>query len=125
MEQRTGLREVLSPAISIAGDLSADEDLTLSGRFDGQIRIPAHHLSIEASAAVKAKIVARRVTIAGSVDGTIQAAERVEITRGASVRAHVTSKAITLEDGAHFTGTVDPKLNEAGLHVARYRERQG
>ena len=124
MNQQSGLRQVISPALSIAGDLTADEDLTLSGRFDGQIKLPEHHLSIEASAAVKARIIARRVTISGSMDGSIQATEGVEITRGANVRAHVTSGALTLEDGAHFTGTVDPKLTEAGLHVARYRQRQ-
>ncbi len=124
MNHHTNNREVLPPALSIAGDLSAEEDVTLSGRFDGQIKIPAHHLSIEASAAVKAKIVARAVTIAGSLDGTILATDRVEITKGASVRAHVTGGTITLEDGAHFTGTVDPKLTEAAMHVARYRERQ-
>jgi cytoskeletal protein CcmA (bactofilin family) len=124
MNHHTNTREVLPPGLSIAGDLSAEEDVTLSGRFDGQIKIPAHHLSIEASAAVKARIVARAVTIAGSLEGTILATGSVEITKGASVRAHVTSGALTLEDGAHFTGTVDPKLTEAAMRVARYRERQ-
>jgi cytoskeletal protein CcmA (bactofilin family) len=124
MTQLTSIPEDFSPKLAISGDLSATEDVAIRGHFDGQISVPDHHLSIEATASVKAKIVARSVTIGGAVEGTIFAAERVWLMATAKVRGHVTTPAITLADGAQFTGTVDPERSESATHVARYRAKQ-
>jgi cytoskeletal protein CcmA (bactofilin family) len=124
MTQLTSNPEDFSPGLSIAGDLSATEDVAIRGHFDGQISVPGHHLSIEATASVKARIVARSVTIGGAVEGNIFAAERVWLMATARVRGHLTTPAISLADGAEFTGTVDPEKSESGMHVARYRAKQ-
>jgi Integral membrane protein CcmA involved in cell shape determination len=125
MTHSTPASEILSPSLSITGELAASEDVTIRGRFEGQLHLPGHHLSVEATAAVKAKIVARAVTIYGAVEGTILAAERVELMSGARVRGHVTTPAIVLAEGAHFTGSVDPQRTESAMHVARYRANRG
>ncbi|MEN3337768.1 MAG: hypothetical protein V7647_1444 [Acidobacteriota bacterium] len=124
MTQLTRNPEDFSHSLYIRGDLSATEDVAIRGRFDGQISVPGHHLSIEATASVNAKIIARSVTIGGAVEGTILAAERVWLMPTAKVRGHVTTPAITLAEGAEFTGTVDPERTESAMHVARYRARQ-
>jgi cytoskeletal protein CcmA (bactofilin family) len=124
MTQRTRHPEDFSPSFSITGDLSATEDVAIRGRFEGAISVPGHHLSIEATASVRAKIVARSVTIGGAVEGNILAAERVWLMPTARVRGHVTTPAIALADGAEFTGTVDPERSESAMHVARYRAKQ-
>lgn len=124
MTELTNTPEDLSTGLSISGDLSADEDVAIRGRFDGQIYLPDHHLSIEATASVKAKIVARSVTIGGTIEGTIVAKERVWVAATARVRGHLTTPAITLAEGAQFTGTVDPDRSESAMHVARYRAKQ-
>ena len=108
---------------SILGGLEAGQDVVIDGRLDGHITLPDHHLSIGASAIVSARIVARSVTISGFVHGNILARERVDLLAGASVKGHVTTPSITLEDGAQFNGTVDPHRTEAALQVAKYRER--
>lgn len=123
MTQRTRQSEDLPAGLSIEGDLSASEDIAIRGRFDGQIYLPDHHLSIEATATVKAKIVARSVTIGGAVEGTIVARERVWLMESARVRGHLTTPGFTLADGAHFSGSVDPDRSESAMHVARYRAR--
>jgi cytoskeletal protein CcmA (bactofilin family) len=107
----------------VNGDLAATQDIVIDGRFDGHITVPNHHLSIGSSASVKAKIVARSVSIFGSVDGQIQASERVELLASASVRGHVVTPSILVMDGAQFTGSIDPERSEAAIHVARYRQR--
>jgi cytoskeletal protein CcmA (bactofilin family) len=124
MTQLTSNPEDFSPGLSIAGDLSATEDVAIRGHFDGQISVPGHHLSIEATASVKARIVARSVTIGGAVEGNIFAAERVWLMATARVRGHLTTPAISLADGAECTGTFDPEKSESGMHVARYRAKQ-
>ena len=108
---------------AIVGGVEAGQDLIIDGRVDGQISLPNHHLSISASAVVSARIVARSVTISGSVHGNILARERVEMLASAFVEGHLTTPALTLEEGARFTGSVDPHRTEAALQVARYRER--
>jgi cytoskeletal protein CcmA (bactofilin family) len=121
----TGAHQTGIPnGLTISGELSAEEDIIVHGRVDGQISSPEHHLTIGASAEVKAKLIARVVTIAGSVDGGILASERVRVLAGASVRGHITAPSLLLADGAMFTGTVDPERTEAGMHVARYRQKQ-
>jgi cytoskeletal protein CcmA (bactofilin family) len=111
----------LPSSLAVSGDLAAEQDIVIDGRFDGRIAVPDHHLSISRSASVRAKIVARSVTILGSLDGNILASEAVEVLAGASVRGHVTTPSITLVDGALFTGTIDPKRSEAAALVERYR----
>jgi cytoskeletal protein CcmA (bactofilin family) len=110
--------------LAVSGDLAATQDIVIDGRFDGQIAVPDHHLSISRSASVRAKIVARSVTVLGSLDGNILASEAVELLAGASVRGHVTSPSVVLVDGAQFTGTIDPQRTEAAMLVARYRQRR-
>jgi cytoskeletal protein CcmA (bactofilin family) len=124
MTQLTRNPEDFSPSLSITGDLSATEDVAIRGHFDGQISVPGHHVSIESTASVKARIVARTVTVGGVLEGTILAADRVWLMASARVRGHVTTPAITVADGAHFTGTVDPERTESAMHVARYRAKQ-
>src|SRR3954449_216235 len=103
MTQRTRNPEDLPPTLSITGDLSATEDVAIRGRFDGQISVPGHHLSIEGTASGKARIVVGLGAIGGAVGGKILASERVWLMATARVRGHVTPPAITLADGAEFT----------------------
>jgi cytoskeletal protein CcmA (bactofilin family) len=107
----------------VSGDLAATQDIVIDGRFSGHITVPDHHLSIGSKASVQARIVARSVTIFGSVDGNILASARVEVLASASVRGHVVTPSIMVMDGAQFTGSIDPERSEAAMRVARYRQR--
>jgi cytoskeletal protein CcmA (bactofilin family) len=121
----SGTTGIVIPAgLEIVGELLASEDLTIQGVFDGQITMPDHHLSINAGSSVKGKVVARAVTIGGTLDGTILATERIDLMPTAIVRAHLTTAKIMLADGAKFQGTIDPERTEAATHVARFREKQ-
>jgi cytoskeletal protein CcmA (bactofilin family) len=109
---------------AVVGGLEAAQDLIIDGRVEGHITVREHHVSIGSAAVVSARIIARSVTISGSVDGNILARERVDLLRTAFVRGHLTTPVLTVQDGAQFTGSVDPHRTEAALQVARYRERQ-
>lgn len=99
--------------------------MTIHGRVDGRISLPDHDLNIATAAVITARITARCASVAGSVDGNILAGERIHLLPGASVLGHLTTASIVLDDGAHFTGSVDPDRNETAMRVAKYRERQG
>ena len=112
----------LPAGLSVTGDVHAHEDINIDGQLDGQLSAPDHHLDVRLGAVVRAKIVAASVTIAGTVDGTVAAA-RVLIEPTANVRGHLVTPALTLREGAQFTGTVDPARSEAAMHVAKYRQK--
>lgn len=115
----------LPVGITIAGDLSSEQDVSIEGRFEGQINIPERHLTIGAGARVRAKIIARAVTVAGHLDGNVTATQRIRIEPSASVQGHLQTPSLLLSDGARFSGTVDPNRTEAAMLVARYRQKQG
>jgi len=116
----------IASGISLSGELSAAEDVTIHGRIDGRISVPDHAVTITKSGNVKAtRIVARSVIVSGTVDANILAGERIHLLPGTSVRGHLSAPSIVLVDGAVFNGTVDPDHTETAMHVARYRERRG
>ena len=114
----------LPSGINIAGDITSEHDLAIDGTFEGQITVPEQHLSIGASAHVRARILAKTVTVAGRLDGTVTATHRIRIEPSASVHGHLQSPSVVLSEGAQFNGTVDPNRTEAAMLVARYRQKQ-
>ena len=119
-QQQTGI----GAGVSITGDVTAQEPITLHGRIDGQVTVPDHHVLIAASAVVRAKIIAHSVTVQGNVDGTIVATERVTVDASAIVKGHLMTPMLALADGAQFNGSVDPTRTEAAMQVAKYRQKQ-
>ena len=115
----------LPAGTTLTGELSSDHDFFIEGIFEGQISLPEQHLMIAASARVKARIIARAVTIAGRLEGNVTATQRVRIEPGADVQGHIQTPSIELAEGAHFTGSVDPNRTEAAMLVAKYRQKQG
>jgi cytoskeletal protein CcmA (bactofilin family) len=113
----------LPASLSIVGDITSDQDLTIDGTYDGQITLMEQHLTIGQTAKVKGRIIARSVTVAGAVDGCVVASDRVELEATATVKAHLQTPTIVIEEGAQFHGTVDPSRTAAAMQVARYRQR--
>ena len=115
----------LPAGLTVTGELSSDQDLLIDGVYDGQISIPEQHLTIGPSARVKAKILARRVTIHGQFEGAITATQQVSLEQTAAVQAHLQTPSVEIVEGAEFNGSVDPSRTEAAMLVARYRQKQG
>lgn len=119
--QRSGVRT----GLTVVGELSAAEDLLIEGRVEGAIMAAEHHVTLGATGSARAKIVAKAVTLSGSLEGSIIATERVRVLDGANLRGHVTTPSLMLADGAIFNGSVDPERTEAAMLVAKYRQRRG
>ena len=56
--------------LSIKGDLTADEDVTIDGTFEGSIELHGHRLVIAAGSDVRAEVNADAVTVSGKTRGT-------------------------------------------------------
>jgi cytoskeletal protein CcmA (bactofilin family) len=97
----------LGRSVLVKGELTGSEDLTVDGRVEGRIDLPDHTLTIGPNAQVRADIVAKVVTVFGSVVGGVTARDKVEIRQGGSLEGHLACGRITIQDGAQFRGKVD------------------
>ena len=94
-------------SILFRGDLIGLEDMTIDGRVEGTIELRDHSLTLGPDAHIHAYIVAKVVTIHGSVAGTITASEAVYIHETGSVEGNITSTRLAMADGATVKGQVD------------------
>jgi cytoskeletal protein CcmA (bactofilin family) len=94
-------------SVVIKGEIFSREDLYLDGEMEGSVELPDHRLTVGPNARMKADIKALAVVILGSVQGNVDAAERIEIRKDASLVGDIRTARIILEDGAYFKGSVD------------------
>ena len=72
-------RAVLGPSIVVRGDIDGDEDLLVEGRVEGKISLRNHHVTVGRRGTVQADILARTVTVEGSVEGNLQGDEQIAL----------------------------------------------
>jgi cytoskeletal protein CcmA (bactofilin family) len=97
---------IIGETITVTGNVSGDEDLTVLGRLEGTVSIGKAFV-VAAGAAVKAEVSARSCVISGVVVGNVTATESVEITREARMVGDVSAPRVIIADGASFRGRVD------------------
>jgi cytoskeletal protein CcmA (bactofilin family) len=106
-------------SISIVGDVTGDEDLTILGRVEGKVELPQHVVTVGQSGRVKADIRARVVSVAGEVHGNLVAGEQILIRRTATMLGNLTAPRVGLEDGCSFRGSVEMEsMPEKGRSAA-------
>ncbi len=105
---------VLSPDLTITGNVKTSGDIQVEGVVDGDIR--AHLLTVGESATIKGEIVADDIVVNGRVVGRVRGL-KVRLTSTARVEGDIIHKTIAIESGAHFEGSVqrqeDPLTNGA------------
>ena len=94
----------IGASIVIKGDLTAQENVVISGRVEGSISVENHSVTIRPGAELEADIDARVVVVGGQVTGTISAAETIELQRSAQVEGEIIAASLRLDDGAVFNG---------------------
>lgn len=104
-----GRREpaAIGPSISIVGDISGDEDLTILGKVQGKIELPQHTVAVGEPGHVDADIHAKIVSVAGEVHGNLVASEQILIRKTATMLGNLTAPRVGLEDGCRFRGSVE------------------
>ena len=88
----------------IRGDLAFEETFRIDGRFEGKIR-SGTELILGDAADVTAEIDVGRLSVNGTLKGSVRAAERVELLSGARVFGDIITPVLRIEEGAHFEGS--------------------
>ncbi len=100
---------IIGKTLDIEGEISGQENLSIEGRFQGKIILNQNDLIIEHNARAKAEIHAKNAKIRGRVEGNIFASEKVHIEKNGHMNGDITASRISIDDGAHFKGSV--KIN--------------
>jgi cytoskeletal protein CcmA (bactofilin family) len=111
---------IIGPSITITGDISAGEPLTIAGRVDGTISILEHSLTIDSAGRVHADVHAATVTVSGHVTGSLLATSWIAVGATAIIDGDLSAPLLKVEDGAHLRGKVDVEgtTTAAGLRFA-------
>jgi cytoskeletal protein CcmA (bactofilin family) len=97
----------IGKSVSIKGELSGSEDVYVDGQLEGRVDLVGNSLTVGPNGHVHANIVAKTVTVAGTLDGNIQASERTELRKTAVVNGDVQTRRIAIEEGAYFKGRLE------------------
>jgi cytoskeletal protein CcmA (bactofilin family) len=88
----------------IRGDLAFEETFRIDGRFEGKIR-SGTELILGDAADVTAEIDVGRLSVNGTLKGSVHATERVDLLSGARVFGDIITPVLRIEEGAHFEGS--------------------
>ena len=97
----------IGASLTITGEVTSQEDMTIHGRVNGKISMQGGSLLIAERANVEAEAQVSRVTIHGTFAGDVAALERVELTTTANVSGTLIAPAVVLQDGAVFNGMIE------------------
>lgn len=93
--------------VTITGQIFSREDIIIDGEMEGTVEAAENKLTVGPNGKVKAGIHAREVVIIGSVQGNVEATERVDIRKDARLLGDIRTARIVIEDGAVFKGSID------------------
>ncbi len=97
----------------IHGEIYSEEELFFDGEIEGKIEIRGL-LTIGPNGKVKANVKARELVVSGTIQGNVEATDRISIMNGASIVGDVKTAGIVIEDGAYFKGGIDILRPENG-----------
>ena len=96
------------------GDLSFEETFRIDGRFEGRIR-SGSDLIVGEGAEVSAEIEVERISVNGTLRGSVQASGRIELLARARVNADLVTPSLRIEEGAFFQGSCQMGEGRANL----------
>jgi cytoskeletal protein CcmA (bactofilin family) len=102
---------VLSSDITITGNVQSSGDIQIEGMIEGDVR--AQTLIVGETATVKGEVTAEEIITHGRVIGRLRGV-KVRLSSTARVEGDIVHKAIAIESGAHFEGSVQRQEDPVG-----------
>ena len=91
----------------IKGQILGHEDLTVDGEVEGSIDLQDNRLTIGPHGKVHAGVKAREIVILGTINGNVEAGDKIDIRKDAKLVGDIKTVRIVIEDGAYFKGSID------------------
>jgi cytoskeletal protein CcmA (bactofilin family) len=106
-EPSRGGSATIGKAVKIVGQIYSKEDLFVDGDLEGTVEAMEHKLTIGPNGTVHASVKAREVVALGTIQGNVEAADKIEIRKDAKLVGDIKTARIIIEDGAYFKGSID------------------
>ena len=114
---------ILGPSLRFKGELTAAEDLLIEGQVVGSIK-HSRRLTIGKNGQVKAQIEGHIVSIAGTVEGDVQAQTSVSVMESGRLTGDVRAPSVSIVDGADFNGNVIMDTSKRARGTGRDTEKR-
>lgn len=101
------VKAVLGKNVVIQGEIRSREDLTIEGEVDGTIEMLEHRLTIATDGKVRADVKVREMEVRGSIEGKVEAVDKVFIRKSAQLVGEIHSAGIIIEDGGYIKGSIE------------------
>jgi len=90
----------IGASVFIKGNITAAEELSITGRVEGDIRLDTGDLILAEGSRVAGDVAAPSVALYGNFQGNLTATQRVVVRPGAIVSGSITTPSLLVEDGA-------------------------
>jgi cytoskeletal protein CcmA (bactofilin family) len=108
----------LGPSLTVTGDITSQEDITVHGTVKGTITMQQGALVIAPAGKADAKMEGSNITVHGTVTGDLTATVKLELTDTAHVNGTISAPSLVLRDGAMFNGIIDMATKKAKSKLA-------
>lgn len=105
-EREGGKESLIASDLSIEGKIQGSGHIRIAGRFKGDVQVDGD-LTIEVGAKLNGGVSARKVVIAGELEGNINSAQRVELLESGSMVGDVKAGVVTVAPGSRMRGQVE------------------
>lgn len=97
---------VIAADLTIEGKIEGTGHIRIAGKFKGDVNVQGD-LGIDRGAKVTGGVRAKKVIVAGDLEGNIDAAVRVELTETATLIGDLKAATLSVSPGARIRGHVD------------------
>ncbi|MCI0442627.1 polymer-forming cytoskeletal protein [bacterium] len=116
--QKRGSNTIIGPNLTIRGDISADENITIEGTVEGTIE-STNDVIVAPAGKVRADIRANTITISGRVKGNISATHKVDLTSTGQLEGNIQAPKLAIAESAMFKGSIDMSPPGQGAKAAQ------
>lgn len=105
-ERETVKESLIASDLSIEGKIQGSGHIRIAGRFKGDVQVDGD-LTVELGAKLNGGVRARKVVIAGELEGNIESAQRVELLESGAMIGDVKAGVVTVAAGSRMRGQVE------------------
>lgn len=105
-ERTEGKESLIASDLTIEGKIEGAGHIRIAGRFKGDVHVQGD-LTIEVGAKVNGGVRARKVVIAGELEGNIESAQRVELLASGVMIGDLKAETLLVAAGSRMKGQVE------------------
>lgn len=103
LRMHDGPGTVVGVNVKLQGQLRDSQDIVVHGQVDGEVA-SEKNVTVTETATIKGPVSATVITVGGTVRGSIEAREKLELLASGKVYGSITTKELTIRPGAFFNG---------------------